>query len=108
MRKPEDWSEQIKSALYVRRSGYDDAEVVWDEGQPEQIITAIQNDAVALPEWQPIDTAPREGQWILVCESPKGHMAVAQWIISTAHWSIGASCSFRNPTHWMPLPDMPT
>lgn len=58
-------------------------------------------------EWQPIESAPKDGTDMLVCWCRGGTMAVACW------WSDGwyeANDDIRyvsEPTHWMPLPNPP-
>lgn len=61
-------------------------------------------------DWQPIETAPKDGKSILVVNG--------NWIV-TAHWhrsqQCWASCGptyerlpwDEQPTHWMPLPEPP-
>ena len=63
-------------------------------------------------QWQPIETAPKDGTDILCYERghPKipednGFMAVAHW--SNGTWSEDVS-GWVEPTHWMPLPEPPT
>lgn len=74
--------------------------------------------------WQPIDTAPRDGTWVLVCggitddeDSARSH-AVAQWSnylnggTTDWHWQFawydgGYYGRYEDPTHWMPLPPPP-
>lgn len=73
-------------------------------------------------KWQPIETAPKDGTYILAC--------VAGYIPEVAHWQddrkvfdfLSASDMPNDqawidyldsgakwvPTHWMPLPDPPT
>lgn len=48
--------------------------------------------------WQPIETAPRDGTWMLVACGwrREGEDAIG----GTIRWDI--------PTHWMPLPPPPT
>lgn len=56
-------------------------------------------------EWQPIDTAPKDGTQILACF--KGQF---DWVIFIAHsdksrvWAAG----YASPTHWQPLPKPPS
>ena len=72
-------------------------------------------------EWQPIETAPKDGSWILVFEPVvfEPCMHVVQW--GESQWSIGSAKTWvtmalgPNPdtydadqsTHWMPLPASP-
>jgi hypothetical protein len=80
-----------------------------------------------LGAWQPIETAPRDGTWLLLaggeCDydessDNKGRIVSAQWTTkrnsSTAkgHWQFawydgGYYGEYENPTHWMPLPAPP-
>jgi hypothetical protein len=64
--------------------------------------------------WQPIETAPKDERYILVC-GPEG-VDVACW---DSHWGDGAWLRYQtaeydnndanvaSPTHWMPLPEPP-
>lgn len=54
--------------------------------------------------WQPIETAPKDGEYILI-GMHFGHRFYVQssfWIAS--EW---AGWDYRKPTHWMPLPEPP-
>jgi hypothetical protein len=66
-------------------------------------------------DWQPIETAPRDGTWILVYEGdwidPRfvGH-EVAHWSKSSfgnPAWRDSSDNVFDGATHWMPLPAAP-
>lgn len=71
------------------------------------------------PEWQPIETAPKDGSYVLVYPPTwSGVASCAKWSNDEyakkpmPYWSrtdaIGVSDSRRNPpTHWMPLPAPP-
>jgi hypothetical protein len=68
-------------------------------------------------DWQPIETAPRDGSSIIV-----GYDYAGRWIIHVAFWDD--ECGWfsyitnsitdvlldgpRAPTHWIPLPTTPT
>jgi hypothetical protein len=64
--------------------------------------------------WQPIDTAPKDGTWVLLYWPMTrtnvvvgGHFYCARdgeemW------WSLPRVESSKEPTHWMPLPAPPT
>lgn len=57
----------------------------------------------AIPRWRPIETAPRDGDPVLVWMLASGHCAIASWRPEGWHvsgWKI-------SPTHWMPLPAAP-
>ena len=72
--------------------------------------------AVDAPEWQPIETAPKDGTRVLIA-----FQSIGQWVILSAYWNTredvwtdDAVVSFGyeetaeyEPTHWMPLPKPP-
>lgn len=81
-------------------------------------------------EWQPIETAPKDGTWILVyCDDPddmyealddsfENRPVSAQWTTNLngltveGHWQFawfdGGYYGDCKPTHWMPLPEPPS
>lgn len=72
-------------------------------------------------EWQPIETAPKDGTPILVFGKPQKHPNLESWYdgsaIFTAEWDaidesfciLGGDWlgPFIDPSHWMPLPAPP-
>lgn len=65
-------------------------------------------------EWQPIETAPKDGTWVLGFKERK----YVQDQIETWHWveaedfvgwehAAEANDFYEQPTHWMPLPAPP-
>ena len=76
-------------------------------------------------EWQPIETAPKDGTWVLIYtvnvgdEVGQRNMCVAQWSnylngrTVEPRWMFawfdgGYYGACDEPTHWMPLPLGPT
>lgn len=59
--------------------------------------------------WQPIETAPKDGAWVLVIEGqvPDKPQFVAKW--NDYGWvDCDDDVNYTiNPTHWMPLPEPP-
>lgn len=60
--------------------------------------------------WQPIETAPKDGTNILVFGY--GDMTVVHWNIYGLYWNLSESGAYAEngewqPTHWMPLPPPP-
>lgn len=66
--------------------------------------------------WQPIETAPKDGAWILVVDyTDDESFGVAYWFAGDgeykdAGWYSTSCCddiTMFYPTHWMPLPQPP-
>lgn len=73
-----------------------------------------------MSEWEPIESAPKDGTFILMYKSVGTHYLdneytpfyVCQWLENGTYggpgWFYGEGEFFlRNPTHWMPLPAPP-
>jgi hypothetical protein len=56
--------------------------------------------------WQPIETAPKDGTDILVGFVPAGRQLVAHWKAEVKAWVI-VDQSVVHPTHWTELPQNP-
>lgn len=62
-------------------------------------------------EWQPIETAPRNGKEILcLCANGDCHVVYGHYYNGglSHEWAQFAGDKSFNPTHWMPLPEPPT
>lgn len=76
-------------------------------------ITEIDVVKFQATEWQPMETAPRDGKLILVFApgtSDKWDGDLGS-LTTVCAWHPDAGfcvCELREPTHWMPLPDPPT
>jgi hypothetical protein len=64
-----------------------------------------------MSEWQPIETAPKDGRSLWLAY-PCCCIRVGRWDSLLDAWSdhwlyIGSSGNVGEPTHWMPLPEPP-
>ena len=67
-------------------------------------------------DWQPIETAPRDGRTVLLAEPVDGKVFTTpgHWLEDYGGWWEHGShptdyvdLPVENPTHWMPLPPPP-
>jgi len=69
-------------------------------------------------EWQPIETAPKDGRHIIawfphgfhgnnLSQFAKGHVEAVYWKGSDWYWSSDDDALIIAPTHWIPLPELP-
>lgn len=70
------------------------------------LLSAINSPA---PQWQPIETAPRNGCPVLL-DHPAWHRRVlrGEWDAAALAWRVqGLGCPVNQPTRWHPLPARP-
>ena len=76
---------------------------------PELLAMAEENarlrEALRPLEWQPIETAPKDGTAILIYHQNAYAQAVAAPVIDG--WFLPRGGPVKNPTHWQPLPTPP-
>jgi hypothetical protein len=61
-----------------------------------------------MSEWQPIETAPKDGTPVLAFIGDGDGAAVLGWSAGCREWQDYNGSSPRyDPTHWMPLPPPP-
>lgn len=66
-----------------------------------------------MSEWQPIETAPMNGTWVMIyCPGGIGVAVAAYMTLDIDWWHIDNGkdeypVRGPAPTHWMPLPDPP-
>lgn len=114
---PEDYAEASALLNALRRDGDDDSVV-------DDACAMLREAADKLEQsrWQPIETAPRDGAYILVTSPQVGGTWVAKYcgeyqsgyrppnpwmvmLLNTNHCKHRGAT--RVPTHWMPLPEPP-
>ena len=123
--------ERVAKAIFIERVGYfspeDDAS--WDNaGAHAQdhhrdlaraAIAALNPPPGNGGGWQPIETAPKDGTYVLIAtESHDGGMTTAcwdaEWSSSSGWWLLDNGkdpeipLRGAEPTHWMPLPAAPS
>ena len=74
-------------------------------------------EAVKVSPWQPIETAPRDGTFLILayyCQRSAGGFEIGAWQTPPdgrpSGWYTSGFRSLEawlDPTHWMPLPDPP-
>lgn len=117
--------ERVAQAIYLEL-GYDPHGPTMDVYIPDDPVAHLpwagfrhvaRAAIAAMSEWQPIETAPKDGTLILAWHRYMGP-AIIYWGCIQAHspiffW-IPASCKILHwlsdaeaPSHWMPLPEQP-
>ena len=62
-----------------------------------------------MSEWQPIETAPKDGRDILIFHPRMGEMFVAYWSDGSNRFMFSTMTALDGgETHWMPLPPAPS
>jgi hypothetical protein len=59
-----------------------------------------------MSEWQPIETAPKDGAEILVIDKAQ-QCWLSMWNRKTEMWESDYLDNLKGLTHWMPLPAPP-
>jgi hypothetical protein len=59
------------------------------------------------PAWQPIETAPKDGTSIIVCEKQRLSMWIASWQ-GKDEWRDNVEWHPLEPVVWLSLPPLPT
>lgn len=58
-------------------------------------------------QWQPIETAPKDEEWVMLLDDPELIPVFALWDEDAGEWITAGTRKVVHPTHWMPLPDPP-
>lgn len=58
-------------------------------------------------EWKPIETAPKDGSAIILCQLPHDWVGIGKWVTDDGpEWLLESG--FRVwATHWLPIPSLP-
>lgn len=60
-----------------------------------------------MTDWQPIETAPKDGTFVLAAEE-SGYIHIVQWYGKQGFWRTDCYSSIEwQPIHWQPLPNPP-
>jgi hypothetical protein len=98
-KREEAWNKYIRTG-YVGRSDVAAFNAGWDAARD-----MARADAAGGAGWQPIATAPKDGEAILLWSGIV--MRVGWWFEDDEVWRLGNDSILRAPTHWMPLPAKP-
>lgn len=87
----------------------------WDEGNALAAVASLTSDearalAIKLAGWESIESAPRDGSGVLVCESDEegDYCGVAVVAYEQGQWVDTIDGEYiLHPTHWMLLPAPP-
>jgi hypothetical protein len=63
-----------------------------------------------MSEWQPIESAPRDGTEFVMLDANVKTATVGHWMEDVDWMDFGKEPRWfplATPTHWMPLPEMP-
>ena len=77
----------------------------------ESCIADIRAVLDAVPQWRPIETAPKDGTGIIIASIVLNHVNVVglSWWTGSIAVDGGWCRRWRDePTHWIPLPSPPT
>jgi hypothetical protein len=69
------------------------------------LVKKLNEIAIAMPEWRPIGTAPKDGTEILVW-SNRGGVSCSK--LRNQTWVFPGGFPGVQPTHWLPIPKPPT
>lgn len=69
-------------------------------------VIAAWHERKAVPKWQPIETAPKDGTSILGYWD-KGEVYGVVWFEDGQWCEYDPECVVREPSHWQPLPKAP-
>jgi hypothetical protein len=117
-----DWeAEEHRGFWEIYRSDRDEVAETLDREEAELIVSlhnawpalkqallGAQAQEERVKEWQPIESAPKDGTSFLSCNMNQGaFMAVAWWSSAYKYFVRSGGHHLYQFTHWMPLPESP-
>lgn len=94
---------------YLEPNGEQKAKAAAQSDYERRILSALDQRPVTVAEWQPIETAPKDGKILAM----KNGEVFVSWLVDYHHtgprWTYHALDGLWPwlPTHWMPLPEPP-
>lgn len=87
---------------------------IWSYEEMPSALTAEYIRADLVPQWQPVETAPKDGSRFLMYvrnATPHNRVRVGMWLGRGAGWVVygwkDTHGNFHEPTLWQPLPEPP-
>lgn len=72
-----------------------------------RLSAALAAEVGEVAEWQPIETAPKDGKWLLVWNGLSAQIPAVAYYDGEV-WTHGDNTFYWNISHWMPLPAPPS
>lgn len=104
MTQIEEIEKALEALLNYKQADAEGIMVLTSRQAIHEIADYIQT--ITAPQWQPIDSAPRDGTRILCFYSFAGGYDILEWDNEKNEWNDSRSGGW-NPTHWMQLPTPP-
>lgn len=98
-----DWAEQAALDA-MQRAEPEMGNTAFHRRLYRQIVRALREARAMGPEWQPIETAPKDGTQILMVIAGYEPLC-GRWRRGT--WTSDPDKAYFSPTHWQPLPAAP-
>ena len=78
------------------------AHLVAENARLEELANDRGNEVALLLQWQPIETAPKDGREVLLTNGK--YKRTAFWARLRGVWSVDSVVGLPEATHWLPLP----
>jgi len=103
--QPAKWIDRFLNSLRVYTEPGMPSALLIDQDDEDELRGYIEGLWCQIPQWQPIETAPKDGKEILIHWGNK-LMDNGYW--NGMYWSIDENQDYYiDASHWMPLPQPP-